>query len=71
MEFTYDGGGLANGGMVMLYVDGRKAGEGRVDWTEPIVFSADETCDVCNDFGLRVADDYQVYKVFSGEVNWF
>jgi hypothetical protein len=31
MEFTYDGGGLAKGGTVSLYVDGKKDGEGRVD----------------------------------------
>ena len=49
MEFEYDGGGLAKGGTVTLYVDGKKVGEGRVDQTEPMVFSADETCDV----GLR------------------
>ena len=46
MEFKYDGGGLAKGGTVTLFVDGKKAGEGRVDQTEPMVFSADETCDV-------------------------
>ena len=51
MEFTYDGGGLAKGGTVTLYVDGKKAGEGRVEQTEPMVFSADETCDVGNEFG--------------------
>ena len=49
MEFKYDGGGLAKGGTVTLYVDGKKAGEGRVEQTEPIVFSADETCDVDKD----------------------
>ena len=43
MEFTYDGGGLAKGGTVALYIDGKNAGEGRVDQTEPLVFSADET----------------------------
>ena len=53
MEFKYDGGGLAKGGAVTLYVDGKKAGEGRVDQTEPFVFSADETCDV--GFRLRFA----------------
>ena len=46
MEFKYDGGGLAKGGMVVLFLDGTKVGEGRVDKTEPMVFSADETCDV-------------------------
>ena len=54
MEFDYDGGGLAKGGTVTLYVDGNKVGEGRVDQTEPIVFSADETFDVGNEFGSPV-----------------
>ena len=31
MEFAYDGGGLAKGGTVTLYVDGTKVGEGRVE----------------------------------------
>ena len=35
MEFGYDGGGLAKGGTVELYVDGTKVGEGRVDATIP------------------------------------
>jgi hypothetical protein len=33
MEFAYDGGGLAKGGTVTLYVDGDKVGEGRVEGT--------------------------------------
>jgi arylsulfatase A-like enzyme len=70
MEFKYDGGGLAKGGMVVLYVDGNKDGEGRVDRTEPMLFSADETCDVGNEFGSPVTYDYPARKEFSGEVNW-
>ena len=34
-EFTYDGGGLAKGGDLALYVDGTKVGEGRIDATVP------------------------------------
>jgi len=57
--------------MVTLYVDGRKAGEGRVDQTEPFVFSGDETCDVGNEFGSPVTPDYpKAGAKFSGEVNW-
>ena len=33
MEFAYDGGGLAKGGNVTLYLDGNKVGEGRVNAT--------------------------------------
>lgn len=69
MEFIYDGGGLAKGGTVTLFVDGKKTGQGRLDHTEPMVFSADETCDVGNDFGSPVVPDYPRTK-FTGEVKW-
>jgi hypothetical protein len=39
MEFSYDGGGLGKGGAAVLYVDGAKAGEGRVEGTMPLIFS--------------------------------
>ena len=70
MEFEYDGGGLAKGGTVTLFIDGKKAAEGRVDQTEPFLFSADETCDVGNEFGSPVTYDYPSPKKFTGEVNW-
>jgi arylsulfatase A-like enzyme len=70
MEFEYDGGGLAKGGTVTLYLDGKEVGAGRVDQTEPFVFSADETCDVGDEFGSPVTPDYPARKKFSGEVNW-
>ena len=58
MEFAYDGGGLGKGGDVTLYVDGDQGREGRVEATIPMVFSADETCDVGADTGSPVSDDY-------------
>jgi len=71
MEFTYDGGGLGKGGTVSLYVDGAKAGEGRVDATEPMIFSGDETTDVGSDGGTPVSDDYgPKASAFSGRVRW-
>jgi arylsulfatase len=35
MEFAYDGGGLAKGGTITLYVDGAEVGRGRVEATIP------------------------------------
>ena len=71
MEFKYDGGGLAKGGTVTLFIDGKKAGEGRVDQTEPMVFSADETCDVGFEAGSPVTYDYPKGGTkFSGDVTW-
>jgi len=45
-DFTYDGGGLGKGGFGILSVDGRKLAEGRIEKTQPMIFSADETADV-------------------------
>jgi arylsulfatase len=71
MEFAYDGGGLAKGGTVALYVDGEQVGEGRVEGTVPMIFSADETCDVGSDTASPVSDDYTSEgSRFSGAVNW-
>ena len=42
MEFKYDGGGLAKGGDVTLYYDGKAVGAGRVEQTQPMGYSADE-----------------------------
>ena len=71
MEFKYDGGGLAKGGAVTLFVDGKKDGEGRVEQTVPMAFSADETCDVGKEAGSPVSPDYGPEgNEFSGEVNW-
>ncbi len=71
MEFKYDGGGLAKGGTVSLFIDGAPAGEGRVERTEPMVFSADETLDVGFEAGSPVTPDYpKGHTEFSGEVNW-
>jgi arylsulfatase A-like enzyme len=70
MEFAYDGGGLAKGGQVTLYVDGDKVGEGRVEHTVPMVFSADETTDLGRDSATPVSDDHGYENAFTGRVRW-
>jgi arylsulfatase A-like enzyme len=71
MEFAYDGGGLGKGGNVSLYYDGKKVGEGRVERTHAIIFSADETTDVGRDTATPVSSDYtRQTSVFNGKVNW-
>jgi arylsulfatase A-like enzyme len=70
MEFDYAGPGRGKGGDVTLYVDGVKSGEGKVEATAAIIFSADDTCDVGRENGAMVADDYPVPNTFTGEVNW-
>jgi arylsulfatase len=71
MEFAYDGGGLAKGGGVMLYVDGERVAEGRVEHTQPLIFSADETADVGHETGTTVSDDYDAESSrFTGTIDW-
>jgi arylsulfatase len=71
IEFTYDGGGLGKGGTVTIYHDGTKAGEGHVDATVPMIYSGDETCDIGQDTGSPVSDDYTSDDSrFNGRINW-
>jgi arylsulfatase A-like enzyme len=71
MEFAYDGGGLAKGGDVALYCDGETCGKGRVEATQPMVFSADETTDIGYESGSTVTSDYTAATSrFTGKINW-
>ncbi len=71
MEFTYDGGGLAKGGDVTLFYDGKPVGSGRVDNTQPMIFSADETTDVGQETGTTVTPDYTARDSrFTGKIKW-
>jgi len=71
MEFAYDGGGLAKGGNVSLFYDGKRVGEGRVERTVPMLFSADETTDVGRDTATPVSSDYtRSTSIFNGKVVW-
>ena len=60
LEFEYDGGGNGKGGLATLFVDGKEVAKGKVEKTQPGVFSADETADVGLDDATQVAD-----KVFN------
>ncbi len=55
-DFVYDGGGLGKGGVGTLYVNDRKVGEGRIERTQPAIFSADETADVGIDLATPVVE---------------
>lgn len=67
-EFAYDGGGLAKGGTVTVFYDGREVGNGRVDQTQPMVFSADETTDIGEDYGMPVSIAYAGASKFNGRI---
>jgi len=58
VEFAYDGGGLGKGGTATIYVNDRKAAEGRIERTQAMVFSADDAADVGVDEGTPVTEDY-------------
>jgi arylsulfatase len=69
MEFAYDGGGLGKGGTVTLYVGGKRVGTGKVAATAPMVFSADDGCDVGRDTGSPASQDYGPHgNAFNGVV---
>ncbi|MGB9221957.1 sulfatase-like hydrolase/transferase, partial [Mycobacterium sp.] len=71
MEFTYDGGGLAKGGDVTLFYDGKPVGTGRVEKTQPMGYSADEACDVGSDTGSPASPDYgPTGNRFTGSIEW-
>ncbi|WP_182869949.1 arylsulfatase [Rhodopirellula sp. JC639] len=55
MQFDYDGGGYGKGGTATLSVDGRQVAQGRIEKTQPNLFSADETADVGIDNQTPVA----------------
>lgn len=58
MEFSYAGGGLGKGGTVSLYTDGQKVGQGPIGASLAMIFSADDGCDVGEDSGAPVSEDY-------------
>jgi arylsulfatase A-like enzyme len=69
MEFAYAGGGLGKGGTATLYIDGKKVGEGNVEATLAMIFSADDGCDVGEDTGAPVSEDYgSSGNAFNGQV---
>jgi arylsulfatase A-like enzyme len=59
LDFRYDGGGPGKGGVATLLVNGKKAGEGRIEHTQAAFFSADETADVGEDDATPVTEDYK------------
>jgi hypothetical protein len=46
LDFKYDGGGAGKGGKATISVNGKVVAEGRIEKTQPLMFSADETADV-------------------------
>jgi arylsulfatase len=57
---------LGKGGVVTLFIDDKKAAEGRVEKTILARYSADETFDIGMDTGSPVSCDYQSPNPWSG-----
>jgi len=63
-EFKSDGG-LGKGGIGTITIDGNKVGEGRIEKTQPGIFSVDDLADVGTDDGTPVTE-YTGSKKFQG-----
>lgn len=66
-DFKYDGGGPGRGGVGTITVDGQKFGEGRIERTQPGIFSVVDLADVGVDLGTVVAD-YGASSKFNGNI---
>ncbi len=55
-DFAYDGGGLGKGGTGTIFVNGEQVARGRIERTQAMIFSADETADVGVDLGTPVVE---------------
>ena len=69
MNFDYDGGGIGKGGTATLLVNGEAVASGRIERTQPTIFSADETAGVGRDDATPVTADYpERDNAFTGKI---
>jgi arylsulfatase A-like enzyme len=70
LDFEYDGGGYGKGGLATIFVNDEKVAEGRIEKTQPMLFSADETADVGKDESTQVAPVFKSIEdsEFTGRV---
>jgi arylsulfatase len=72
-DFKYDGGGNGKGGDLTIFANGKSVATGRIERTQPNLFSADETADVGldNQTPVAVTEDIgygPVETAFTGEI---
>jgi arylsulfatase len=69
-DFAYDGGGMAKGGTGTLSVNGKQVAQGRIERTQPALFSVDDTADVGIDLGTPVVESVGAEKKsrFTGRI---
>ena len=68
-EFAYDGGGLGQRRHRHALLRRPRRGSGRVEHTQPLIFSADETTDIGDDYGTPVSRDYADRDQFNGRID--
>jgi hypothetical protein len=75
LDFEYDSGGegdgLGNGGLATLSVNGKQVASGRIERTQPLMFSADETADVGLDNQTPVSEKVGIGREetrFTGDI---
>jgi hypothetical protein len=70
-EFAYDGGGVGKGGTGTLFVNDQQVAQGRIERTQPMIFSADETADVGIDLATPVVETIgsEAQSRFSGSIS--
>jgi len=69
MKFDYDGGGVGKGGTATILVNGEKVASGRIERTQGMIFSADETAAVGVDDATPVTTDYKERdNAFTGKI---
>jgi arylsulfatase len=70
MNFDYDGGGVGKGGTATILVNGEKVASGRIERTQAVIFSADETAGVGKDDATPVTADYKERdNTFTGKIH--
>jgi arylsulfatase A-like enzyme len=67
VDFVYDGGGVGKGGTATLYINGKKAGEGRIPNTVAGRFGID-TFGIGEDTGAPVSNTYKTPYAFTGKI---
>jgi arylsulfatase len=69
MKFDYDGGGIGKGGTATILVNGEQVATGRIERTQGMIFSADETAGVGMDDATPVTTDYKERdNAFTGKI---
>ncbi len=69
LDFSYDGDGAGKGGDATLFVDDSEVAKGRIEQTQPSIFSADETADVGVDEATPVVESNADNRgLFTGRV---